>query len=114
MAQATDGGYERLATRRLVEDMLAEQAALAGSVMSFYGRPDTEEAPTRAAASVSAWSTAHAPRVRQARHTIEAIEKAPGGWTFAKLTIANGALRELASTATGPSALHPEIREGWS
>lgn len=112
VAQATDGGYERLATRRLVEDMLAEQAALAGSIMSFSGRPDTDEAPTRATASVSAWSTAHAPRVRQTRHTIEEIEKAPGGWNFAKLTIANGALRELASTAQGPSALRPDIREG--
>jgi glutamate dehydrogenase len=28
---------------------------------------------------------------------MEEVEKAPGGWTFAKLTIANAALRELAS-----------------
>jgi glutamate dehydrogenase len=28
-------------------------------------------------------------------NTIESIEKAQGGWSFAKLTIANAALREL-------------------
>jgi glutamate dehydrogenase len=35
--------------------------------------------------------------VRAVRRAMEEVEKAPGGWTFAKLTIANAALRELAS-----------------
>jgi glutamate dehydrogenase len=30
---------------------------------------------------------------------VEEIEGAGGGWTFAKLTIANAALRDLAETA---------------
>jgi glutamate dehydrogenase len=35
--------------------------------------------------------------VRSAKRTVEDIENAGGGWTFAKLTIANAALRELAN-----------------
>ena len=35
------------------------------------------------------------------RRTIEEVEASSGGWTFAKLTIANGALRELAAQAGG-------------
>jgi glutamate dehydrogenase len=33
--------------------------------------------------------------VAAVRRAIEDIEKAGGGWTFAKLTIANAAVREL-------------------
>ena len=32
-----------------------------------------------------------------ARRTIDEIEASAGGWSFAKLTIANAALRELAA-----------------
>jgi glutamate dehydrogenase len=111
-AQAPNDGYERLATRRLIEDMLTEQAALAGAVMSFAGRPEPDEEPARVVAAVNAWSTAHAGRVKLARRVIDEIEKAPGGWTFAKLTIANGALRELTSApSAAPSALHPVVQE---
>ena len=88
--------YERLAVRRLIEDMLAEQAALAGAVMTFAGRPDPAESPEPAIHHVATWSSTHAEPVRVAKRTIEDIEKAGGGWTFAKLTIANAALRELA------------------
>jgi glutamate dehydrogenase len=108
VAQASNDSYERLATRRLVEDMLTEQAALAGAIMTFAGRPGADEDPTRATAIVGAWSIAHAPRVKLAKSAIEEIEKSPGGWTFAKLTIANGALRELASA---PSPLQPAVQE---
>ena len=48
-------------------------------------RPDTVLAEDRAA------------RAKAARRTVEEIEKAGGGWSFAKLTIANAALREMAA-----------------
>ncbi len=95
-SRAAGDPYERLAVRRLIEDMLAEQAALAGAVMAFAGPAQAEEAPERAASAVGAWSAAHAEPVRSAKRTVEEIEKAAGGWSFAKLTIANAALRELA------------------
>jgi len=95
--------YERLAVRRLIEDMLAEQTALAGAVMAFAGagadgRPaDGEDPAARAKAAIHAWVGAHPAPVKAARRTVEEIERAGGGWSFAKLTIANAALREMAA-----------------
>ncbi|HEY5071612.1 MAG TPA: NAD-glutamate dehydrogenase [Caulobacteraceae bacterium] len=95
-SRAAGDSYERLAVRRLIEDMLAEQAALAGAVMAKAGSL-AEETSERARAAVNAWTSANAEQARAARKTVEEIEKSGGGWTFAKLTIANAALRELAA-----------------
>ena len=94
-ARATGDAYERLAVRRLIEDMLAEQAALTGAVMAHAGVAPAAEHPERAAAHVAAWAGAHPAPVESARRMIEDIEAAGGGWSFAKLTIANAALRGL-------------------
>jgi glutamate dehydrogenase len=94
--RAAGDAYERLAVRRLIEDMLAEQAALAGAVMGRGQAPEENEAE-RARAAVNAWIAAHGEPAREARQTVEEIERSSGGWTFAKLTIANAALRELAA-----------------
>jgi glutamate dehydrogenase len=87
--------YERLAKRRLVEDMLSEQAALTCAVMSYVGAPQALDRPEREVTAVTAWSAAHAEPIRKVRAAIEDIEKSGGVWTLAKLTIANATLREL-------------------
>ena len=94
-SRATADTYERLAVRRLVEDMHGEQAALAAAVMRFVGRPNAE--PAADTAAVAAWSADHSASVKAARQTLEGIEKSGGAWSFAKLTIANAALRSLAA-----------------
>ncbi len=86
--------YERMAVRRLIEDILAEQAALAAAVIAHAGSPDLDD-PGRDVATVAAWSADRAKAVKSARDTLEEIEASPGGWSFAKLTIANAALRGL-------------------
>ncbi|HEY7853360.1 MAG TPA: NAD-glutamate dehydrogenase, partial [Caulobacteraceae bacterium] len=98
-ASRAGGGdaYERLAVRRLIEDMVTEQAGLAGAVMDSCGAPPEGEKSDRAAHAVSAWSAERAETIRAVRRTVDEIERAPGAWTFAKLTIANAALRDLAS-----------------
>jgi glutamate dehydrogenase len=93
-ARGAADGYERLAVRRLVEDMHAEQAHLAASIMRFAGH--ASEDPQKDLAAVAAWSGDHAVPVKVARRTLEEIEKSGGPWSFAKLTIANAALRDLA------------------
>jgi glutamate dehydrogenase len=93
-ARGAADSYERLAVRRLVEDMHAEQAALAASIMRFAGHPS--EDPQKDLAAVAAWSGDHAATVKAARRTLDEIEKSGGPWTFPKLTIANAALRDLA------------------
>lgn len=94
----TGDAYERLAVRRLIEDMLDEQASLAQAVMAHAGHPKAGAALANGAAAraaVGAWSATKADQVRAAKSTIAEIEKDTGGWSFAKLTIANAALRGL-------------------
>ena len=87
--------YERIAVRRLIEDILAEQSALTAAIIAFAGQPVDPDDPVRDVSAVTAWIAAHQGPVRAARRTLEEIEASPGGWTFAKLTIANAGLREL-------------------
>ncbi|WP_374575074.1 NAD-glutamate dehydrogenase [Phenylobacterium sp.] len=102
--RAAVGGYragdhfERTAVRRLVEDLLAEQTVLTKAVMDFAGNAQAGESAEAASAAVASWSALRREAVDAARRTVEEIEAAGGAWTFAKLTIANAALRELAST----------------
>ena len=58
---------------------------------------DTQESAEEA---VQAWIAERGERVRRALRQVEEVEQSGAGWSFAKLTIANAALRELCSTAT--------------
>ncbi|MDP2260140.1 MAG: NAD-glutamate dehydrogenase [Caulobacter sp.] len=91
--------FERMAVRRLIEDMLAEQAQVTRAVMTFAGSADAAGTPEQARSTVASWAQMHSGPGRAVKRTIEEIEQAGGGWTFAKLTIANAALRELAGAA---------------
>jgi len=93
-AGAFRGGdsFERLATRRLIEDMLCEQTSLTGAVLKTANGADPK-------AAVADWSAQHAEPVQGVKSAVEDIEKAGGDWTFAKLTIVNAALRELVNAA---------------
>jgi glutamate dehydrogenase len=91
--------YERMAVRRLIEDMLAEQTAVTRAVMTFAANPQAGESPDQAAQTVKSWAGINSGPGRAVRRTVEEIEHAGGGWTFAKLTIANAALRELVEAA---------------
>ena len=88
--------YERMAVRRLVEDMLSEQAAVTRAIVRFAGKAEAGETTARAKAAVNAWLTMRGDAARAPRRQIDEIGRSTGGWTFAKLTIANGALREIA------------------
>jgi glutamate dehydrogenase len=98
-AGAFQGGdsFDRLAVRRLIEDMLGEQTAITHAVMKFASSPQAGEDLAHTKAAIASWCALHDYPVRAARFTIESIEQAGGSWSFAKLTIANAALRELAA-----------------
>lgn len=91
--------FERLAVRRLIEDMLAEQTAITQAVLRFAANAQAGDDEASAKAAVASWGALRAEAVRAARRTVEDIEQAGGGWTFAKLTIANAALRGLATAS---------------
>ncbi len=90
--------FERTALRRLMEDLLAEQATVTRSVMALAGSERSADDPAKAARAVEIWSSKRKDLVRAANQAVEEIESVGGAWTFAKLTIANAALRELVSS----------------
>jgi glutamate dehydrogenase len=91
--------FERLAVRRLIEDMLAEQTAITQAVLKFSATAQAGEDELSAKAATASWAALRTETVRAAKRTVEDIEQAGGGWTFAKLTIANAALRGLAAAS---------------
>ncbi|WP_091735969.1 NAD-glutamate dehydrogenase [Phenylobacterium immobile] len=98
---AAGDAFERVALRRLIEDMLAEQAQVTQMVMAFCaasqaGAQAGERAKT-AADAVSSWAALQGERARGPAKALEDIAAGGGDWTFAKLTIANAAMRELAT-----------------
>jgi len=91
--------FERTALRRLIEDLLSEQTQLTRAIMTFAGGSQAGDDAASAKAAASAWAGLRPDLARAAVRTVEEIETGGGGWTFAKLTIANAALRELAAEA---------------
>jgi glutamate dehydrogenase len=91
--------FERLAVRRLIEDMLTEQTSITQSVLKFAANAQAGEDEAAAKSAITSWASLRGDRPKAVKRTIEDIEQAGGGWTFAKLTIANAALRELSTAA---------------
>ena len=82
-------GYERQALRRLIAELVEAQTTVARQVMAF-SKPTT--APGKA---LAAWLEPRRPAFDRGRATLEGIEAGAEGWSFAKLTIAAGALKAL-------------------
>ncbi|MBL8553158.1 MAG: NAD-glutamate dehydrogenase [Phenylobacterium sp.] len=91
--------FERTALRRLIEDLLSEQAQLTRAIMAFTGSAQAGEDKGSARDAVRAWAALRRDLASTATRTVEEIEAGGSAWTFAKLTIANAALRELAAEA---------------
>jgi glutamate dehydrogenase len=89
--------FERMALRRLIEDLLTQQTDLTRTIMAFAGSAQAGEDASHARDAAAAWTALRPDKAHGARRTIDEIEASGGGWSFAKLTIANAALRELAA-----------------
>jgi len=76
---------------------LSQQADLTRAIMTFAGKSEAADEAVQARHAASAWTALRFDKVDVARRTIDEIEASGGPWTFAKLTIANAALRELAA-----------------
>ena len=90
--------FDRLAVRRLIEDLMVEQMTLTRAV----ARASTVAAgagEAAAEAAVDVWVGPRLPIVEGLRTSVDEILASGTGWTFAKLTIANSVIREIASTA---------------
>ena len=90
--------FDRLAVRRLIEDLMAEQATLTRAVAKAADvAVGVSEATAEAA--VDGWIGPRQAMVEGVRASVDEIEASGSGWTFAKLTIANSVIREIASSA---------------
>ncbi|MGV3578181.1 NAD-glutamate dehydrogenase [Brevundimonas sp.] len=87
--------FDRLAVRRLIEDLMSEQVALTRAVAKASD-PAVGDTEATAEAAVDAWIGSRAELVEGVRAAVDEIEASGTGWTFAKLTIANGQIRQVA------------------
>ncbi len=85
-------GYERQALRGMIVDLIGQQVARTREIAETSA-PDMAIDMALATDAVDRWSGSRREAVDRARQTLEGIEQTAGGWTFAKLTIANSALR---------------------
>ena len=90
--------FDRLAVRRLIEDLMGEQRTLTRAV-ARASDPSVGVSEEAAEASVDAWIGARQGVVEGVRASVDEIEGSGSGWTFAKLTIANATIRDLAVSA---------------
>ncbi|MEE2526557.1 NAD-glutamate dehydrogenase [Hyphobacterium sp. HN65] len=102
---SSDLHWDRLAVRRLIEDLYASQQAISASMMRFArsagGTLQTGvEAPTREWADdlLDAWCIQNDVEAGRFDSALEELETT-GAWTLSKLAIASTQLRELAQSA---------------
>jgi glutamate dehydrogenase len=86
-------GFERAALRGLIVDLIDEQLRRTREVAIAAGGPACGSSIETADKAVADWIGGRIDAVERARRVLEDIEQTAGGWSFAKLTIANAALR---------------------
>ena len=84
--------YERRALRGLILDLIAEQGARTRDILTL-AKGKKIAAPE---AAIAAWVELRREPVDRAVRTLDEIDQTPGGWSFAKLTIANAAVKAIA------------------
>ena len=79
-----------------MDDLLAASRALAAERRArLAAERRLEGSEKKAEAAVDAWIGPRLAVVEGVRASVDEIEASGSGWTFAKLTIANGAIREV-------------------
>jgi glutamate dehydrogenase len=90
--------FDRMAVRRLIQELKAEQLDLTRAVARSCDASCGKDEST-AEQAVDAWIGPRLSIVEGVRASVDEIEASGAGWTFAKLTIANATIREIAATA---------------
>jgi glutamate dehydrogenase len=86
--------YERQALRGLIVELISEQLVLAKAIAGPPGKARMKRLPD-ADAVLENWIDPRRAVLERARRVVADIEASGGSWTFAKLTIANAALKEV-------------------
>ncbi len=88
--------WDRLAVRRINDDLFAGQRALAADALDFLDKTKRASDRVDGANAVEAWSIGHADAITRTKLFLEALEQS-GDLSVAKLTLANSQIRELAA-----------------
>ncbi len=88
--------WDRLAIRRIADDLFAGQRALTAEALSALDAGKTHGNRADGAEAVKAWAEAHAETLERAKGFLDALERS-GDLSIAKLTLANSQIRELTS-----------------
>ncbi|HEY1962123.1 MAG TPA: NAD-glutamate dehydrogenase domain-containing protein, partial [Rhizomicrobium sp.] len=88
--------WDRLAIRRIVDDLFASQRVLAGEALDGFDRARVAGLKRAdGAQAVHVWAKAHAERLARTQAFLAELERT-GDLSIAKLTLANSQVRELA------------------
>jgi glutamate dehydrogenase len=90
--------WDRLAIRRIVDDLFASQRVLAGEALDGFERSRSANLRRAdGAEAVDRWAKAHAERLARTQAFLAELERT-GDLSIAKLTLANSQIRELADS----------------
>ena len=96
----TSDHWDRVAIGQLREDLMSEQSVLTASACDFAKANGLDGSDVKwAKAVIDGWLTRNKVAIDRTRASIHDLKMSPGGWSFAKLAMANAQLKELASGA---------------
>ncbi len=87
--------WDRLAIRRIVDDLYASQRALAAQALQEFERDPVDRTRAEGVKAAEAWADAHADMIARTQSFLNELERTD--LTVAKLTLANSQIRELAA-----------------
>jgi glutamate dehydrogenase len=88
--------WDRLAIRRIVDDLVATQRAITEQALRGFENDPVDRTRAEGAKVADRWATAHADTLARTRSFLEELERT-GDLSIAKLTLANSQIHELAA-----------------
>jgi glutamate dehydrogenase len=98
LASRISGGehWDRLAIRRIVDDLFAGQRALTAQVLQGFENDKMDRTRAEGSDAADAWAKEHADALERTRSFLDELERS-GDLSIAKLTLANSQIHELAA-----------------
>jgi glutamate dehydrogenase len=88
--------WDRLAIRRIVDDLFAGQRALTAQVLAAFSGDKTNRSRADGVKAADEWAAEHADTLERTKNFLNELERT-GDLTVAKLTLANSQIHELAA-----------------
>jgi glutamate dehydrogenase len=98
LASRISGGehWDRLAVRRIVDDLFAGQRALTAQVLQGFENDKIDRTRSEGSDAADAWAKEHADALERTKSFLDELERS-GDLSIAKLTLANSQIHELSA-----------------